>query len=114
YLFSDYVKKNQYLINASGASGTGLKTFSAGAAGISMWFGPQNPGGTSTQQALYYTDLIGGTVHKVTSGTTTPNASFTTNAATGPLNYCSTHATTAGKPPFTVTFDGSASSDPNG
>jgi glucose/arabinose dehydrogenase/PKD repeat protein len=114
YLFSDYVKKNQYLINATGASGTGLKTFSAGATAISMWFGPQNPGSSGTQQALYYTDLIGGTVHKVTSGTTTPNASFTTNAATGPVDYCSTHATTAGKPPFAVSFDGSASSDPNG
>ncbi|WP_194896954.1 PQQ-dependent sugar dehydrogenase [Catenulispora pinisilvae] len=115
YLFSDYVKKNQYLIKATGTSGTGLKTFSAGATAISMWFGPQNPGGTGTQQALYYTDLIGGTIHKVTSGTTTPNASFTTNAPpTGGLGYCSTHATTAGKPPFAVSFDGSASSDPNG
>ncbi|MEY9895244.1 glucose/arabinose dehydrogenase/PKD repeat protein [Catenulispora sp. MAP5-51] len=114
YLFSDYVKKNQYLINATGSSGTGLKTFSAGATAISMEFAPQNLGGTGTQQALYYTDLIGGTVHKVTSGTTTPNASFTTDAATGLGAYCSTHATTAGKPPFTVSFDGSASSDPDG
>ncbi|WP_344668679.1 PQQ-dependent sugar dehydrogenase [Catenulispora yoronensis] len=114
YLFSDYVKTNTYAINATGASGSGLKTFSAGSTAISMKFAPQDLGGTATQQALYYTNLIDGTVHKVTSGATTPTASFTTNGVTGATGYCSTKATTAGAPPFTVSFDGSASADPKG
>jgi PKD repeat protein len=113
YLFSDYVKNNLYSISASGASGTGFSTFSGGATAITMRFAPQNRGGTGTQQALYYTNLVTGTVHMITSGATVPTASFTTQPG-GAVSYCSTHATTAGAPPLAVNFDGSASSDPNG
>lgn len=110
YLFSDYVKNNIYLINGSNG---GFKTFSAGATAIAMKFAPQALGSTGGQQALYYTNLTTGTVHRITFGTTVPNASFSTLPG-GTVSSCSTHATTAGDPPLPVTFNGSASSDPNG
>lgn len=113
FLFSDYVKNAQYSINATGTGGTGLATFNSSATAITMKFAPQNLTSRAPQQALYYTNLTAGTVHRVTSGTTVPSAAFTTSPG-GTVSYCSTHATTAGNPPLAVTFDGSASSDPNG
>ena len=104
YLFSDYVKSNVYQITATGTTGGTMSTFSAGSAAISMRFAPQDLTKTGGQQALYYTDLIAGTVHKVTSGVTTPNASFTTNAPTGLAAYCSTPGSTAGAAPFSVSL----------
>ncbi|WP_370080751.1 PQQ-dependent sugar dehydrogenase [Streptacidiphilus sp. MAP12-16] len=110
YLFSDYVKNNVYSITGSGGNFT---TFSAGATAVAMKFAPAVPGAGGGQQALYYTNLTTGTVHRVSSGGTVPNAAFSTSPG-GAVSYCSTHASTAGAPPFTVTFDGSASGDPNG
>jgi glucose/arabinose dehydrogenase len=111
YLYSDYVKNNIYQISNTGGSN---KTFESGATAIAMKFAPVNPAQPSGQMALYYTNLGKGEVHKVTSGTKVPTASFTTNAATGLVSNCSTRATTAGDPPLAVKFDGSASADPNG
>src|SRR5262249_36136447 len=110
YLFSDYVKNNIYSI---AGDGTNFKTFNAGATAITMKFAPAALGsGGGGQQALYYTNLGSGTVRKVTFGTANPFAAFTTSPG-GPVSSCSTHASTAGAPPFTVTFDGSGSGDPN-
>ncbi|OLB79789.1 MAG: hypothetical protein AUI14_09205, partial [Actinobacteria bacterium 13_2_20CM_2_71_6] len=110
YLFSDYVKNNIYSITGTG---TNFKTFNAGATAISMKFAPATAGGGSgSQQALYYTNLGAGQIHKVTFGTTAPFAAFSTSPG-GTVSRCSTHASTAGAPPYTVTFDGSGSGDPN-
>jgi hypothetical protein len=110
-MFSDYVKNNIYQITNTGGS---LKTFETGATAITMKFFPVNPSQPTGQVALYYTNLGQGTVRKITSGQKNPTASFTTNAATGSLAKCSIQATTAGNPPFTVNFNGSASADPTG
>jgi glucose/arabinose dehydrogenase len=111
YLFSDYLKKRIYRIPNTGGTRT---TFEDGATGIAMKFAPANLGGTGTQQALYYTNLGTNTVHRIIANATKPTSAFTTNAPTGPVTNCSKPGTTAGDPPFDVTFNGGASADPRG
>jgi glucose/arabinose dehydrogenase/chitodextrinase len=102
YLFSDYVCGTIFRLEPDGAGGyvrtpfvTGLGANSA----VHLGFGPFGTGPGATQ-ALYYTTYAGGgQVRRLSHGV--PVASFTTSPSSGPA-------------PLTVTFDGSASNDPDG
>jgi glucose/arabinose dehydrogenase len=121
YLFGDYVRGNIFRVTPSGGRFTGMTTFTSGPSAVDLVFGPNGTCG----QALYF-DGLGGSIHKVvgpggTGNCNPPVASFTTSPGpfTQPdpnnrVSYCSTQATVAGAPPFTVAFDGSGSQDPNG
>ena len=102
YLFSDYVCGTIFRLEPDGAGGFTRTTFVTGLgvnSAVELGFGPFGSGPTATQ-ALYYTSYAGGgQVRRISSGV--PVASFTATPSTGPA-------------PLTVTFDGSASSDPDG
>jgi glucose/arabinose dehydrogenase len=101
YLFGDYVCGRIFKLAADGAGGYTRTDFitNVGAV-IALRFGPYAGG-----QALYYTTFGGGgQVRRVTysgSGNRSPNASVSANP-------------TAGAAPLAVSFNGSASSDPDG
>ncbi len=98
YLFSDYVCGTIFRLEPDGAGGFVRTTFTTalGAnSAVELGFGP-----FGTTQALYYTSYAGGgQVRRISFGV--PVASFTATPSSGPA-------------PLTVTFDGSASNDPDG
>jgi glucose/arabinose dehydrogenase/chitodextrinase len=102
YLFSDYVCGTIFRLEPDGAGGFTRTTFVTGLgvnSAVELGFGPFGSGPTATQ-ALYYTSYAGGgQVRRISSGV--PVASFSATPSGGPA-------------PLAVTFDGSASSDPDG
>lgn len=102
YLFSDYVCGTIFRLEPNGSGGYTRTTFVTGLGGSSavhLAFGPLGSVGGPTR-ALYYTTYAGGgQVRRISQGV--PVASFTTTPASGPA-------------PLVVTFDGSASTDPDG
>jgi glucose/arabinose dehydrogenase/Ca2+-binding RTX toxin-like protein len=104
YLYGDYVCNKIFELKPDGAGGFTSTEFATGmgtAGPISMTFGPYGSG-----KALYYTTYAGsGEIHRIAyTGTTnqTPSASLkTTSPNYGPI-------------PLAVSFDGSASTDPDG
>jgi glucose/arabinose dehydrogenase/chitodextrinase len=102
YLFSDYVCGTIFRLEPNGAGGYVRTTFVSGLganSAVHLGFGPFGTGGGATQ-ALYYTSYAGGgQVRRISYGV--PVASFTATPSSGPA-------------PLTVTFDGSASNDPDG
>jgi glucose/arabinose dehydrogenase len=102
YLFSDYVCGKLFLLKGSGTTytatefATGLGNSSA----VHLTFGPDGTG-----QSLYYTTFAGGgqvrKIRYVGTGNRTPTASFKVTPNSGAL-------------PLVVSFDASASSDPDG
>jgi glucose/arabinose dehydrogenase/Ca2+-binding RTX toxin-like protein len=104
YLYGDYVCNKIFELKPNGAGGYVASDFASGlppGGPISMAFGPHGSG-----KALYYTTYAGsGEIHRIAyTGTTnqTPSASLkTTSPNYGPI-------------PLAVSFDGSASTDPDG
>jgi glucose/arabinose dehydrogenase len=102
YFFSDYVCGKIFLLKKSGSTytatefATGLGNSSA----VHMIFGPNGAG-----RALYYTTFAGGgqvrRINYTGASNRAPVASFTATPLSGTV-------------PLTVTFDASASSDPDG
>ena len=101
YLFADYVCGAIFRLDPADGGGftrTPFVTGLGGSSAVHMTFGPA-PGGT---RALYYTTYAsGGQVHRIrhTGANGVPTASFTASPPSGPA-------------PVQVSFDGSASSDP--
>lgn len=102
YLFSDYVCGTIFRLEPDGAGGFTRTTFASGLGGSSavhLGFGPFGSGAGATQALYYTTYASGGQVRRISRGV--PAASFTATPANGPA-------------PLAVTFDGSASTDPDG
>jgi glucose/arabinose dehydrogenase/PKD repeat protein len=106
YLFSDYVCDKIFLLNANNQAGV-FATPDPGQPGsingpIDLVFGPYN-----STQALYYTTFYnGGQIRRILyrCDTGAANCSPTARLLASP---------TSGPPPLNVSFDGSASFDPN-
>jgi glucose/arabinose dehydrogenase len=103
YLLGDYVCNKIFKLTPVSGGGFARTEFAGGLGGggpIAMAFGPYG-----SSKALYYTTYAnGGEVHRISyaAGNQSPTASVkTTSANYGPI-------------PLTVSFDGSASKDPDG
>lgn len=104
YLFGDFVCNKILQLTPKQGGGFDLSEFATGVPApgpVDMVFGPSGSG-----QALYYTTLANeGEIHRITyvgNDNVTPTASVETTSP----NY--------GPTPLTVSFDGSASQDPDG
>jgi glucose/arabinose dehydrogenase/Ca2+-binding RTX toxin-like protein len=104
YLYGDYVCNKIFELKPNGSGGYAASEFASGLAPggpISMGFGPHGSG-----EALYYTTYANsGEIHRI-AFTGTNNQAPTASIKTTSPNY--------GPIPLTVTFDGSASTDPDG
>jgi glucose/arabinose dehydrogenase len=102
YIFSDYVCGKLFLLKGSGSSytATDFATGLGGSSAVHLTFGPDGTG-----QSLYYTTFAGGgqvrLIRYIGSSNRAPLASFTRTPNSGAV-------------PMRVTFDASASSDPDG
>lgn len=104
YLFSDYVCGTIFRLEPDGSGGyvqTSFVTDLGRNSAVHLGFGPFGTGADASQ-ALYYTSYDGGgQVRRISNGISNglPVASFTATPPSGPS-------------PLSVTFDGSASNDP--
>jgi glucose/arabinose dehydrogenase/PKD repeat protein len=100
YLYGDYTCDTLFLLTPNGTGGFTPSEFAADVGPVvNLIFGPSAQG-----QSLYYTNYTnGGEIHRVDfvgSGNRAPTASITASPRAGPV-------------PLAVTFDGSASTDPD-
>ncbi|HVG38962.1 MAG TPA: PQQ-dependent sugar dehydrogenase, partial [Pyrinomonadaceae bacterium] len=105
YLYSDYVCGKIFKLTPNGGGGYTNSVFATGLGGssaVAMTFGPGDDG----KQALYYTTYAGGgQVRRI---------SYTGAANRPPVARASANPTSGSSAPLQVSFNASASSDPDG